>query len=101
MNEVEQLRQEVAQLRAEIDKVDDWANGVLHALIDVLPLLLKKHPDVAATVAPMWKNAARKFSEVTMKTGQAESFSETADLLEPKKMLYEMFALLGVWPPRA
>lgn len=101
MSEIEQLRQEVAQLRAEIDRVDDWANGLLHVLIDVLPLLLKQHPDVAAKIAPMWEGAARKFYSVTTETGQAESFSETVELLESKKMLYETFALLGVWPPRA
>ena len=48
MNE-EELRQEVARLRAEVDRLDDRANGVLVALTDALLPLLK------ANASSSWK----------------------------------------------
>ena len=95
----DELREEVAQLRAELDRLDDWANGVFAALSDALLPLLKANPQTAAYLAPIWRSAAERFDEVQTEPGQAGDFHETAELLEARKMLYRQFAILGVWPP--
>ncbi|MCK9987424.1 MAG: hypothetical protein AzoDbin1_03896 [Azoarcus sp.] len=92
------LRQEIGQLRVELDRLDDWANGVFVALTDALPPLLRANPEAAAYLAPMWRKAAERFDQLQAHTGQAEDFHETAELLEARKMLYRQFDRLGLWP---
>ena len=96
MNE-EELRQEVARLRAEVDRLDDRANGVLVALTDALLPLLKANPEAATYLEPTWRAAAERFEQVEANSGQAEDFHETAELLEARKMLYRQFQRLGLW----
>ncbi len=36
-----------ALLREEIDRLDDWANGLYLVLLNVLPFLMKAHPEMA------------------------------------------------------
>jgi len=98
MGEVELLRQEVAQLRAEVDRVDEWANGLFCVLLDALPLLLRRQPEVASRLAPMWRTASERFDEVSTATGQDDSFEETLERLESRKILYRTMALLKIWP---
>lgn len=94
----EELRKEVAQLRAEVDRLDDWANGVFVALGEALLPLLKAHPESAAYLEPLWRHAAERYEQVLSMPGQAGDFHETAELLEPRKMLYRQYSLLGAWP---
>ena len=101
MSEIEQLRQEVAQLRVEVDRVDEWANGLFWVLHDVLPWLLRRDPEMAAALAQQWREAAQHFAEVSAEEGQAASFDETAERLEARKMLYRLFDVLRLWPVRA
>lgn len=101
MNEVDLLRQEVAQLRAEIDRVNEWSTGLFCVLHDVLPPLLREKPALAAALAPKWHLAAEQFDLASENTGQADSFEETADRLEARKMLYRLFAQLKLWPDPA
>lgn len=85
-----------ATLRAEINKVDDWANGVFVALKDVLLPLLKDHPATARDVGPQWRKAAEQFERIDQGYPPAEP-DETLELLEARKMIYRIFELLGVW----
>ncbi len=101
MNEVELLRQEVAQLRAEIDRVDEWAVGVFEALNDVLVPLLRGNQALARTLAPQWHKAANQFDAVAAESGQAQSFEETAERFEARKILYRRFDVLKLWPAQA
>lgn len=96
------LRQEidkaVAPLHQRIEAQDDWANGVFAALEDVLIPLLKAQPDIARTVAPLWRLASERFELLQRQDGQADDFHETAGLLEARKMLYRQLENFGVWP---
>ncbi|MBK9442565.1 MAG: hypothetical protein IPN53_15210 [Comamonadaceae bacterium] len=51
----QEVEKAVAPLRQQIDVLDDWSNGVFAALADLMPLLLKSQPDIAASLAPLWR----------------------------------------------
>lgn len=95
MNETE-LRSEVERLRAEIDRVDDWANGIYALLADVLPHLLRHHPNVEK-VRHCLQAADDRYEELRAHPERAEE-GEPAGLYEARKMLHRQLALLGVWP---
>lgn len=86
----------VEPLKAEINQVDDWANGVFVVLMDVLPYLLKTFPELARTVAPQWNAAALDFDRIAVH-GHPAKPDEPLEFLEARKMLYRTLALLGVW----
>lgn len=95
------IRSEHAQLRAELDRVDDWANGVFLALQDLLPSLLKAHPDTAAAVADMWRKAAEQYDQVAAGHAVTDVDGDpvTLEFLEARKMLYRSLGhLSGIWP---
>lgn len=94
------LRQEIAQLRAEVNRVDDWANGIFSILQEVLPLLLRKNPDIAALLEDSWRAAAERFDLIAPPTEQQVDLAqpEPLEFLESKKILYQQLDLLGVWP---
>lgn len=94
----EELRQEIERLRAEIDRVDEWATGVFQVLVDVLYPLLMANPNAVAHVGQAWRQAAERFEVVRACTGQNEDIDETVERLEARKMLYRQYALLGLWP---
>lgn len=92
-----QLRQEVAQLRAELERVDNWATGVFQVLQEVLEYQLGEQPGLAAWLEPMWREASQRFDEVDGNTGQPAGPDETVERLEARKMLYRMFSAAGLW----
>lgn len=87
----------VAPLREELDRMDDWANGLFVVLADVLPLLLREHPQMAATLGPKWAGAAGHFERLQATGQQRTQEGETLELLEGRKMLYKVLATLGFW----
>ncbi|WP_432719874.1 hypothetical protein R0381_003623 [Jeongeupia wiesaeckerbachi] len=91
------LELQVEQLRAEIDRVDDWANGLFVVLCDLLPPLLKAQPEIAASLAPRWKDVAARFDAAAAQTGQADDY-EPLEQLEARKKLYRIAEQLGAWP---
>lgn len=93
----QEIEKAVAPLRQEIDQTDNWANGVFAALEDLLRVLLVKHPDIAAELAPLWRGAAERFDNIGS-IEQADDFHESQELLEARKMLYRQLALVKAWP---
>jgi hypothetical protein len=87
------LRQEIAELRAKVEAVDDWAAGVHRVLADVLPFLLRGHPEVEK-VQQLLQQADRRYEELS---AHPET-SQGPGLYEPGKILNRLFGLQGVWP---
>lgn len=86
----------VEPLRAEINKVDDWANGLFLVVNDLMPFLLRMHPELASELAPRWRSAAEGFDRI--QEGAAPEPDEPLELLEARKMLFRMSDLLKLWP---
>ena len=95
--EVAALRQEVAQLRAQVEATDDWASSVYVALELVLPYLLRDHPQVEK-VRNLLQGQARWFEDLQAHPGREGDILGKASLHEAGKMLYYQLALLDVWP---
>lgn len=84
-------------VRRDLQRVDDWANGVFAVLVDVLPFVLRRHPALARQIAARWGEAAERFDMI--ESGQvAGDDGETAELLEARKMLFRLFDLAKLWP---
>ncbi|QPF74216.1 hypothetical protein G8A07_15685 [Roseateles sp. DAIF2] len=100
----EQVRQEVehrmAPLRRELDGMDDWANGVFAALLDLLLPLLKTHPELGRTLEALWGRAAEQYAELERSPERRAELQTTPELLEARKMLYWVLAQLGHGPAR-
>ena len=86
-----------ATLRAEINKVDDWANGIFAALRDVLTHQLRTSPELAQALAKNWSKAARDFDRIDVR-GLPANPDEPLEYLEARKMFYRTFGLLGLMP---
>ena len=87
-----------ALLRAEIDKLDDWANGLFVVFTNVLPHLLRTRPELAAQLAPQWCKAAEQFEALQASGMRHTRNGESLELLEARKMLYRIFAVMELWP---
>ena len=85
-----------ATLRAEINKVDDWANGVFMVLLNVLPGVLRSNPELARQIAPQWEKASEDFDRIDVQ-GKPAKPDEPLEFLEARKMMYRIFGLLGIW----
>ncbi len=86
-----------ASVRADLDRHEEWTNGLFVVLINVLPFLLRQHPDLAQQLESQWRGAAERFEQFDV-TEERNAEGETAELLEARKMLYRMLTLLQVWP---
>lgn len=90
--------QAVAPLRREIDQLDDWANGLFLVLADILPPLLRSHPEVAGKIAPHWQRVSETF-ETLKACGRCHTDDgEPLEQLEARKMLYGISVVLGALP---
>eukprot|EP00456_Euglypha_rotunda_P060621 TRINITY_DN5073_c0_g1_i9.p6 TRINITY_DN5073_c0_g1~~TRINITY_DN5073_c0_g1_i9.p6 ORF type:complete len:128 (-),score=25.49 TRINITY_DN5073_c0_g1_i9:491-874(-) len=87
----------VEVVRAELRAQDDFANGLLVVLAQVLPHLLKQHPELAETIAPKWRTVHRRYEEI--EDGTVPAGMESLDFLEAQKLLFATCARVGVWAP--
>ena len=86
-----------AVLREEINKVDDWANGIYAALRDVLMHQLRESPDLGKALAKNWSRVARDFDRIHVH-GLPAKQDEPLEFLEARKMFYRVFSHLGCMP---
>lgn len=86
-----------AVLREEINKVDDWANGIFAALRDLLAVQLRGAPELGQALAKEWHIAARDFDRIHVQ-GLPAKQDEPLEYLEARKMLYRLFSHLGTMP---
>jgi len=89
-----------AALQTEIEKVDEWANGIFAALRDLLMHQLLLQPELALGLAADWRQAALGFERIDAK-GEQPRPGESLEYLEARKMLYEAFTHLGLMPAAA
>ena len=83
-----------AVLREDINKVDDWANGIFAALRDVLAYQLRESPELGKTLAKSWSGIAKDFDRISVQ-GMPANPDEPLEFLEARKMLYRLFVSLG------
>ena len=86
-----------AILREEINKVDDWANGIYAALRDVLAHQLRESPEMGKALAKKWSRCSREFDRIHVQ-GLPAKEDEPLEFLEARKMLYRVFSHLGDMP---
>ena len=86
-----------AILREEINKVDDWANGVFAALRDLIAIQLQDAPGLGQALAREWSVAARDFDRIDVQ-GLPPKQDEPLEYLEARKMLYRLFSAVGTMP---
>ena len=88
-----------AVLREEINKVDDWANGIFAALRDALGHLLgEARPIVGDGLGRDWASAAQDFKRLMAGADPVNHPGETMEQLEARAMLYDFYARLGLMP---
>lgn len=93
--QVSDLASELAAARTELVRLDDFANGILAALMIALPLLLKRDPFAAPKVMSMLAEADQTFERACA----GEHTEQSASALEARKILYRVMQLLGVPEP--
>ena len=87
---------EIETLRAQIDATDDWATGVFLLLEQVLPFLLRGHPE-AEKLQKLLQKQDDRYEELLAHPDRAED-DERIGVFEATKMMNRQLALLGVWP---
>ena len=88
-----------AVLRAEINKVDDWANGIFAALRDALGHLLgEARPILGEGLARNWCKAAQDFDSIMAGGKAAHHAGESLEQLEARALLYRFYVRLGMMP---
>lgn len=93
------LQSQIDALRAELKTTDDWASGVFLTLEQILPFLLRGHPEIGK-IEQLLKRSEQRFEELIAHPERAEDADETPEKYEAAKMLYRQMALLGVWPDK-
>ena len=88
-----------AVLREEINKVDDWANGIFAALRDAFGHLLgEARPIVGDGLARSWGKAAQDFDSIMAGDKTAHHVGESLEQLEARALLYRFYVRLGMMP---
>ncbi|MFA7238722.1 MAG: hypothetical protein WC091_01310 [Sulfuricellaceae bacterium] len=92
-----ELREEIAQLRAEINDHREWTDGVYSVLIDLLPFLLRGDPVMAEQLGKRWRQVAERYDFITG-SGLPDENDEPPERMELRKMLYRTLVVAGSWP---
>lgn len=87
-----------AVLREEINKVDDWANGIFAALRDALGNQLGDAPSIGRALARDWSKAAQDFNGIMAGGKAVHHKGESLEQLEARALLYGFYVRLGMMP---
>lgn len=87
-----------AVLREEINKVDDWANGIFAALRDALGNVLGDAPAIGRALARDWSRAAQDFDCIMAGGKATHNKGESLEQLEARALLYRFYVRLGMMP---
>lgn len=90
------MRTETKQLRDEINRLDDWANGLYAALHDVVNEVALSSPEIAKRLAARWSKVAAEFDQLEANP-QMES-EDSLEILEARKVLYRSLVIAGSLP---
>lgn len=85
-----ELQIQIDELKQEITRVNNWSEGIMLLLMQVLPLLLKEHPHVYDQVLSSLASSEKDYQKAL----QGLPTEETLESLEARKMAYQMFQLL-------
>lgn len=86
-----------AVLRAEISKVDNWANSIFAALRDLMGHALFELPALRAPIDKDWVCDAQDFARASQGERPVHNPAATAEELEARAMLHRYFVRLGVF----
>lgn len=89
------LQQAIAEANREIWQANQYAAGLMQALLGALPLLLKQHPATAEEVMRLWGDAEWERGHI-LRGGTSEHLP---DYYEAPAMLFRVCKSLGVPTP--
>lgn len=87
----------VEPLQQRLESNEEWSHGLFVVLANIVPTLLKSHPELAAKVETHWREAAEKYQRIT-ESGQQREGCDTADFLEARKIIYGLALGMQAWP---
>lgn len=90
----------VGRVELQIQMVDEFSEGILELLIEVLPGLLRANPDLAMKVMPLWLNAVHRH-HVLEAGGAPIRPGDSQELLDARVMMFDKAQQLGVWQDAA
>ncbi len=93
------VRDENATLRAEVNRLDEWADGLFVALRDLSSACIQGNPVLAATLAGRWKDVAQRYDLVEQGVAPFAE-PESLDRLEARKMLYRQLSYERAFQPQ-
>lgn len=90
-----EVQRDLAEVRAESKRADDFATGITAALLPILPLLLKEHPKIAELAMRSW-GRSRWTLEHLQRGGTSE---HSPEYYEPASVWFGVCKLAGVPVP--
>jgi hypothetical protein len=90
------IGEQTKELHDEINRVDDWANGVYAALLDVVSVYIQSDHSAAQALAERWQATAQDFDKV--EAGEELEEPQALEFLEARKMLYRTLQAAGQFP---
>lgn len=96
-DEIQKLKQEIDELKRKVEYTDDWVGGMQMMLTSILPFVLRDHPQVEK-VAGLLKSMSDTYERLEQNPDSATEYDQPLATYEPGKMLYRVFAQMGVWP---
>lgn len=85
-----------ARLQADIDRAEDRVSGVVLALAQLLPHLVKADPELRRTLGRSWAAVAHEVVQIE-DFGKRPEPGITIELLEARDVLFQALECSGLW----